>query len=263
MSNRPIGILDSGIGGLSVWKEIVRELPNESTVYIADSINCPYGSRPGDEIYTLSKRLVEFLLTKDAKLIVVACNTITVSSLDKLRTDFPQIPIIGMVPVVKTAVEQTKNRKIGILSTVTTANSEYQKNLIKKFAYDCEVVNLGTDKLVPLIERGELGDKLEKVLKNELDKFIIKNIDILALGCSHFPLIKDKIQKIIEDNVLVLDSAGAIVRQIRRVLENENLISNNLKPTHEIYTTGDFEQFKKTVKMVLGRTDRDFAIIRI
>ena len=134
MSSDSIGVIDSGLGGLSIWRQIVKKLPKESTIYLADSKNCPYGSNSSEEIYQLSKKLVTFLVQKKVKLIVLACNTITVSCLDKLRKEFPKTPIIGTVPVIKTASEITKNNKIGVLSTARTARSKYQKKLIKTFA---------------------------------------------------------------------------------------------------------------------------------
>lgn len=244
MNNQPIGVLDSGVGGLTIWKEIVTLLPQECTIYIADSKNCPYGSKSADEIYSLARRLVKFLIKKDCKIIVLACNTITVSCLDRLRSEFSRVPIVGMVPVVKTASEQTKNGKIGILSTTRTAESQYQKDLIKRFAGDCRVINIGTDKLVPLIERGD-ASMIQIILTKELQPFVDTKVDVLALGCSHFPLIKDQIQKILGSRVLILDSGAAIARQVKRVLEANSAFSNSSKPTHQFFTTGDRAQFSE------------------
>lgn len=255
MENRPIGVLDSGVGGLSIWREIVVQLPNESTIYVADSANCPYGRRSSKEIYRLAKRLVKFLLSKNAKLIVLACNTITVSCLDKLRKDFPNIPIVGTVPVVKTAVERTKNKRIGILSTVGTAKSQYQKNLIRTFAGDCEVISIGTDKLVPFIEKGEIhGRRIKELLQRELQHFILASIDTLALGCSHFPFLKSEMQKVLGKKALILDSAGAIARQVKRVLKENGDVSKKNSPLHFLYTTGDVDTFRKVARKLVGKT---------
>lgn len=264
MQNRPIGILDSGLGGLTIWNEIVAQLPKESTVYIADSQNCPYGNKNQDQIYRLSKRLVEFLLEKDAKVIVVACNSITVTCLDKLRADFPKVPITGIVPVIKTAAEKTKNKKIGVLSTTRTTQSTYQKELIEKFAKECKVFTHGTDELVPLIENGELtGQKIDKVLRSVLEKFQKEQIDTLALGCSHFPLLNEKIRSILGSGVMLLDSSGAVARQVNRVLErNSCLVEPGNKQKHMFMTTGDIEPFKKISK-VLGKGELIQSIDRI
>lgn len=252
MNNQPIGILDSGLGGLTIWKEIITQLPNESTVYIADSLNCPYGNKDEDQIYKMSKHLVEFLISKDVELIVVACNTITVSCLDKLRSNFPDIPIVGIVPVIKYAASKTKNKKIGVLSTTRTAASTYQKNLISKFANDCRVFVHGTDELVPLIESGEItGSKINNILKVVLAKFKGEQIDTLALGCSHFPLLEQQIREILGGNVLLLDSGGAVARQVGRVLKrNKASKSTDNKPYYEFFTTGEPEPFKKILKVL-------------
>ncbi len=253
MNDQPIGILDSGVGGLSVWREIVKLLPNESTIYLADSLNCPYGTKKEEEIYKLAKGLISFLLEKKAKLIVVACNTITVTCLDKLRIDFPNTPIIGTVPVIKTAANVSKNKKIGVLSTERTAQSLYQKNLIDKFANGCKVVTVGTGKLVPYVETGEIdGKKVTEVVSKALKPFIENNVDAIALGCSHFPFLRNIIQKIVGEKVMVLDSSGAIARQTQRVLVANNSLSSPINPNHLFYTTGDKKQFIKVYKKLLG-----------
>lgn len=246
MNNRPIGVLDSGVGGLTAWKEITKLLPKESTIYIADSKNVPYGNKTASQIHKLSRKLAQFLLENDVKLIVVACNAITVTCLDKLRKEFPQVPIVGTVPVVKTAGEKTKSGKIGILSTVRTAGSSYQKRLIKKFAQNLGVLNIGTDKLVPLIEKGE---DVNPVLAEILEPF--KKVDVLALGCTHFPLIKDKIKKILGPKILILDSGPAIARQVRRVLVRNKLLSNGKKATHHFYTTANQKLYNRKAKKVV------------
>lgn len=240
MHTHPIGILDSGLGGLTIWKEIVAQLPHESTLYIGDSFHAPYGARSSEEIYQLTKRLIDFLLTKEVKIIVVACNTITVSCLDKLREDFPQVALIGTVPVVKTAAATSNNKRIGILSTTRTAQSEYQKELIASFAKDCTVSNYGTDELVPLIERGEMsGEQMNEILPRILSVFQKERIDTLALGCTHFPFLRKQMQEILGPDVVILDSGPSIARQVKRVLEEHKAVAEQAEATHEFYTTGD------------------------
>lgn len=240
--NQPIGIIDSGVGGLSIASTLIKKLPNESIIYIADSQNCPYGRKPPEEIYKLTKKMVNFLLKKDIKLLVIACNTITVTCIDKLRQDYPNLPIVGIVPVVKTAVEKTKNKKIGIFSTNATANSKYQKDLIRKFAKGFKVVNIGSQKLVSLIEKLDF-ESIGSVLKEELRAFNNSGIDVLALGCSHFPLIEDQIQKYLP-KVLILNSGEAVARQVQRILEHNNLLSNSKNPNYNFYTTGDLKALR-------------------
>lgn len=242
MDNRPIGILDSGVGGLTVWKEIVTLLPHESTLYIGDSKNAPYGDRTPDDIYFHAKRLIQFLLKKKVKLIVIACNVITTTCIERLRNDFKDVPIVGTVPVVKNAAEVTKKKKIGILSTNGTAKSLYQKHLIEQFASGVDVLNLGTNKLVPLIEKGEIaGEKVEKILQNVLAPFKKAKVDVIALGCTHFPFLRSGIQKSMGNNVLLLDSGPAIARQVKRILGNNEAFTRPSRIQHKVHTTGDKE----------------------
>jgi glutamate racemase len=253
MHNQPIGILDSGVGGLTIWKEITVLLPHESIIYIGDSKNTPYGQFNADKTHKLAKKLVKFLLSKNSKVIVIACNTITVSCLDKLRIEFPQVPIIGTVPVIKTAAQITKNKKIGILSTTYTAKSAYQKQLIEKFANHCRVFEHGTDELVPLIEKGELGgEKINDILQKTLNKFKKEGIDTLALGCTHFPFVSADLRRILGDDVRLLDSGAAIARQVQRVLEKNNSLTHKSKSKYEFFTTGTVKNFEK-VANTLGK----------
>lgn len=309
MKDNPIGIIDSGIGGFTILKEIIKNLPNESLIYLADSKNCPYGNKTEAEIYKLAKRLTQFLITKKVKLIVVACNTITVSCIEKLRKEFPGIPIIGTVPVVKTASELTKTGRIGILSTNKTSKSKYQKALLKKFGQGLKILNLGTDRLVPLIEMGAgpiIRNSLEptrlaqdarngyfefsrtrrslsekglqanfsgdpgsffssfadgqssshQILKKELKPFTDFKIDVLVLGCTHFPFLKPQIQKTLGKKIRILDSSGAIARQVIRVLDNNRILSEYNKPKYIFYTTGHLQNFKLLSKNYLGEMGR-------
>jgi glutamate racemase len=255
MTNKPIGILDSGIGGLSVYQEIIALLPHESTMYIGDSALAPYGKLSEEVIFERSKKLVSFLLKKDVKLIVVACNTITVSCIARLREAFPEVPIIGTVPVVKTAATTTKAKSFGILSTTRTANSSYQRELIKQFAEGHRVINLGTDELVPLIENGILeGEQIDSVLQHVLKPFQEEHIDTLVLGCTHFPFIRNQMQKILGKHVLILDSGEAIARQVKRILEEKHTEITEGEPKRAFVTTGDATKIDLIAKKNLGST---------
>ncbi|MCL5019843.1 MAG: glutamate racemase [Patescibacteria group bacterium] len=237
--NEPIGIIDSGVGGLSITSTLIKKLPKESVAYLADSKNCPYGQKNPEEIYKLTKIMVNFLLKRNIKLLVIACNTITVTSIQELRKDYPNLPIVGIVPVLKTAAETTKNGKIGIFSTNATAKSIYQKDLIQKFAKGFKVVNIGSQKLVSLIEKLDF-EGIDIVLKEELHAFTKSRIDVLALGCSHFPLIYAQIQHFLP-NVLILDSSAAVSRQVKRILEHNKMLSNSGNASYNFYTTGDLK----------------------
>ena len=237
MDRAPIGIIDSGVGGLSIASAIAEKLPNESIVYLGDCANCPYGDKTPQEIYELSKRMIDFLLTKNVKLVVIACNTITVLAIDILRKEYPGLPIVGIVPILKTAAEKTKSGRIGIFSTDATANSQYLRDLVNRFARDKEVLSVGSSVLVPLIEKLDFGG-IDEILKRELDEFQSFRIDTLALGCSHFPLIRDRIQKVLP-GVLVLDSSEAVSRQVERILEHNGILSKENHSVYNFFTTGD------------------------
>lgn len=252
MNNNPIGILDSGVGGLTVLKAVAEELPHESIIYIGDSQNTPYGAKSAEEIYVLAKRLIAFLLVKQVKLIVIACNTITVSCLDRLRNDYPDLPIVGTVPVIKTAAAISKNKRIGILSTTRTAQSDYQKHLLEEFANGCEEFNHGTDELVPLIEQGKMeSEEMEATLRHVLVPFQKEHVDTLALGCTHFPFLREHMQKILGKDVQLLDSGGAIARQVKRVLEHNNALSDEKERQINIFTTGNMEIAKKLAQSTI------------
>ena len=247
----PIGIIDSGVGGLSIASFLIKSFPSQSFIYLADSKNCPYGDKTREEIYGLTKKMIDFFLGKEIKLLVIACNTITVTCIDQLRLDYPNLPIVGIVPVVKTAASVSKNKKIGIFSTQVTANSRYQKELIDKFHNNCEVINIGSSDLVGAIEDLNF-EYVDKVLDEELTEFRSFNIDTLALGCSHFPLIKDRIQKILP-NVLILDSGEAVSNQVNKILQHNNLISNSVNPSYNFYTTGDLKALTYFVKKLTNK----------
>jgi glutamate racemase len=238
MSNAPIGIIDSGLGGLTILKEIQKQLPHESLHYVGDTANVPYGPRPNDEIYRLSRTLIADLVAHDVKAVVIACNTISVNCIHLLRADFPTLPIVGTAPAIKTAAAVSTNRKIGILSTVATAKSSYQAGLIAQFAADCEVTNLGTNELVPRIERGAFDTELPSVLVEVLEPFKLAGIDALVLGCSHFPILRDQMQEILGNNITILDSGAAIARQLFRVLVRQGIEApTDSRPDHVIMTT--------------------------
>lgn len=258
--NRPIGIFDSGVGGLTIYLEIKKILPRESYIYFADQKNIPYSGKPKGELEKITSGIIRFLLKNKAKIIVIACNTATVYAIDYLRSKF-DVPIIGTVPVVKTASERTRNGRIGILSTIATAKSRYQKKLIEKFTNGLAVFNVGTDEIVPFIETGEINSvKLKKSLMDILKQF--SEIDVLALGCSHYPFLKKKIQQILGSKILILDSGPAVARQVSRVVLTKNILSNKKSYTR-FFTTGsreDFERIARKLAKIKG-TSVEKAII--
>jgi len=243
MDIRPIGIFDSGSGGLSIWQSLVRMQPHESTVYIGDHNNIPYSTKTKTFIQTRAIQGIQFLISKNVKLIIIACNTATVASIDTCRCRFPGIPIVGVVPVVKTAAKKSKSKHIVVLSTLYTAKSQYQKTLIATFAPECIVHSVGNTELVMRIESGETDTAyIQKTLRFLLIPPVKSGADVIALGCTHFPFLRTEIEKIVGKEVSVLDSGDAVCRRVGYILEKESLLSQNIRPSYLFYTTGDAQK---------------------
>jgi len=249
-----IGIFDSGVGGLGIFSEIKKILPKENILYLADTANCPYGEKSVEKIKEICKKNTEFLINEGAKIIIVACNSASVSALNYLRSEYPNIPIIGVVPVVKTASEITKKKRIGILATKATINSEYLKGLIKEFCPGIKVYYQPAGGLVDIVEGYYFKKQPEidkKVAKN-VKELTAKNIDVIALGCTHFPFLRKEIEKNAGPNIKILDSNGAVARQVKRVLKNNKSLLDKNNPQYVFYTTGQKGILKIQLRKLLG-----------
>lgn len=252
MDNHPIGIFDSGVGGLSVLREIETLLPQESFIYLADQQYAPYGSKTPEELQRRVSAIAGFLVKKGAKMIVIACNTATVYTVASLRTEF-SLPIIGVVPVIKTLGEVTRSKKVAVLSTPATSKSDYLMDLINKYGSGCEVFNIGGTGLEEKVEIGEIdGLEIETRLQELLNPLIAVGVDAVALGCTHYPFLKEKIKKIAGKNILVLDSGQAVARQVKRILANNQQLSTRGK-TNQYYTTGNEKLFREVAQKLLGK----------
>ena len=219
-NNNPIGVFDSGIGGTSIWSAIHDLLPNEKTIYLADSKNAPYGQRSKDEIVALSKKNVEFLLDHNCKLIVVACNTATTNAILELRADY-DIPFVGIEPAIKPAANNSQTQVIGILATKGTLNSELFNKTAEMFQNTKIIEQVGHG-LVQLIEDGNLySTEMTQLLKSYLQPMIEANIDYLVLGCSHYPYLIPQIKKILPDHIKIIDSGEAVARQTKNLLQDK------------------------------------------
>ena len=234
----PIGLFDSGIGGTSIWKEIHNLLPNENTIYLADSKNAPYGQKSKEEIIALSIKNTEFLLNKNAKMIVVACNTATTNAIKELREKF-DVPFIGIEPAIKPAANNSKTQTIGILATKGTLNSELFNKNVERFQETTIIEQVGFN-LVKLIENGEMySEEMTLLLNQYLQPMIDANIDYLVLGCSHYPFLIPQIKKILPENVKIIDSGEAVARQTQKVLEEKIGRNDALISTSLFYTNSD------------------------
>ena len=256
MDNRPIGFFDSGVGGLSILIEAQKLLPKENIIFLADQKNVPYGGKTKKELLGFLEKAMEFFLANNAKAVVFACNTATVYTIEEMREKF-DIPIIGTVPVIKTLANITKTGKTAVFSTPATAESKYLEGLIEKFASNIELKTIGGSNLEELVEKGNLENpEIGKVLESHLKPLVKDRIDSIALGCTHYPFLRDKIEKIVGRNVMVVDSGGAVARRLREVLTNNNALSG-AKEFEKYYTTGDKDKFERVATELMKRRIRD------
>ncbi len=237
---RPIGFFDSGVGGTSIWKEVRELLPNEHTIYLADSANAPYGSKGKERILELSHKNTQLLLKMNCKLIVVACNTATTNAIDELRTHY-DIPFIGIEPAIKPAALKTQTNAIGILATEGTLSSSLFHKTSHLFASEIQVVEQVGHGLVPLIEKGQIQSaEMKTLLQQYLQPMLAAQIDHLVLGCSHYPYLIPVLRAMLPENVAIIDSGAAVARQTRAILEKESLLNNSeTRGTQQFYTNGD------------------------
>ncbi len=240
MNNNSIGFFDSGIGGITIWESVNRLLPNENTIYLADSNNSPYGTKSYDELINISKENVDFLINKKCKLIVVACNTATTNSINFLRESY-DLPFIGIEPAIKPAALNTKTGKIGVLATKGTLGSSLFEKTSNIHGNKVEIIEQHGIGLVELIEKGIYsGSKIDSLLKEYLNPMIENDIDKLVLGCTHYPLIIDSIKKIINESIEIIECSDAVALQTERILIKTNLINSRAEKSENLfYTNGD------------------------
>ena len=219
MNSAPIGFFDSGVGGLCVRAAVIRLLPHESTVYLADSAHCPYGNKPAAEIRKLADAHVRTLLAHGVKLIVVACNTATAAAIEYLRATWPEVPFVGMEPAVKPAARHSKTGVVGVLATQGTFNGRLYRETCARFARDTTVLMCVADEFVTLVERGETsGPRAAEVVRRRVAPLIAAGADHLVLGCTHFPHLRALIDAAAEGRAVVIDPSEAVARQVHRVL---------------------------------------------
>lgn len=234
----PIGLFDSGIGGTSIWTKIHELLPNESTIYLADSKNAPYGQKTKDEIIALSIKNTEFLLNQNSKLIVVACNTATTNAIKELRSKY-DIPFIGIEPALKPAANNSKTQVIGILATKGTLNSELFNKAVELYRDTTIIEQIGHG-LVQLIENGAINSpEMFELLKSYLNPMIEANIDYLVLGCSHYPYLIPQIEKILPPHIKIIDSGEAVAKQTQNILNEKVGFNTSAKTYTTFYTNTD------------------------
>ncbi len=249
MSKSPIGIFDSGVGGTSIWKEINKQMPYESCIYLADSINAPYGEKSPSEILDLSIKNSELLIAQNCKIIVVACNTATTNAIDYLRQNYP-VPFIGIEPAIKPAALNSKSKKVGVLATRGTLTSALFHSTSQNHAAGIEIIERQGKGLVELIEKGDLKSNALKTLLIEfVQPMLDKGIDYLVLGCTHYPYLIPILKELLPEDVLIIDSGEAVARQTMAILKKQKLLSSSVEVgTHQFYTNTDTEVLERFVK---------------
>lgn len=258
MSNKnPVGLFDSGVGGTSIWKEVHALLPNESTIYLADSKNAPYGQKTEEEIIALSKKNTEILLNNNCKIIIVACNTATTNAIKVLRATY-DIPFIGIEPAIKPAALHTKTQKIGILATQGTLNSALFHQTVALYS-DVKVVEQIGYELVQLIESGAIhSEKMTQLLKDYLLPMVAEGIDYLVLGCTHYPYLIPQIKQIIPNHIKIIDSGEAVAKQTKHILEVNNLFNTTNKMFQSFYINNPKEVMQELVGKAFNVEYMDF-----
>ena len=248
MNKQPIGIFDSGIGGLSILEEINRILPNENIIYLADNKNCPYGNKENSAIVKLSLKNTSLLIQMNCKIIVVACNTATTNAIKEIRNSF-SIPVIGIEPAIKPAILKTKTNKIGVLATEKTLTSSLFNKTSNKFSKQVEIYEQIGYGLVDLIEKGKIKESHD-LLESHIEPMLKSNIDQLVLGCTHYHFLIPIIKKILPKNINIQDPNEAIARQTKKILTINN-IQNSLENKYKnvIYVNGKTEIIKNMVKL--------------
>lgn len=247
MDYRPIGFFDSGVGGLSVLKEAIRQMPNEDYIYFGDSKNAPYGTRNVDEVKQLSFDAVDFLIKKDVKAVVVACNTATSAAIDDLRGFYSNMPVIGIEPALKPAVELRRKGRIIIMATPMTLAETKFSNLMKNYSSEAEIEPMPCAGLVEFIEQGILeGNELRAYLTQKLRAYLHGNIAAVVLGCTHYPFVRNELKNILGEKIPVIDGSEGTVKQLKRQLQKIDGINDGReKGKLSIYNSDSSEKLIK------------------
>lgn len=260
-TKQPIGLFDSGVGGLSILKEIHTLLPAEDMLYFADQAHVPYGSRSLEDVRMFSEEITRFLLAHGAKIIVLACNTASAASLHYLRAVFPDVRFIGMEPAIKPAAQRTKSGIVGVLATPATFQGELFASVVDRFADGVQVLQSTLPGLVERVEQGDFDSpQVEQILNKGLEPLIEQGADTLVLGCTHFPFVLPMIEALSGERIKVIDPSPAIARRTQQVLEAEQARSS-FEETGKIryLTSGKLAPFERTLeqlKVPAGEVDQ-------
>ncbi len=254
----PLGVFDSGVGGLSVLRAIRQLLPAEDLLYFADQAHVPYGPRPMEQVRAFAQGITRFLLSRGAKLVVVACNAASAAALHALRQSFPQVPFVGMEPAVKPAAETSRSGVVGVLATPATFQGALYASVIERFAQGVTVLQHTCPGLVAQIEHGDLDTpQTRRILEEALLPMLAQGIDTVVLGCTHYPFVIPVIEEIVGDGVRVIDPAPAVARQVQRLLAGRGLLSGSQqRGSVRYYTSGDAQALEQLLPRLVGESGR-------
>lgn len=247
MDNRPIGIFDSGVGGLTVMREVMEQLPYENIIYLGDTARIPYGSKSDQTIRKYANQCSSFLKSKDVKTIVIACNTASSIALEHVKKNF-DIPVIGVIdPGARTAASVTESGRIGVIGTIATINSNAYQTKIMEYMHDAEVIGIPCPLFVPIVEEGwEYSNVAELTAEKYLDELIEHDVDTLVLGCTHYPILRNTIRKVVGPAVKLVNPAYETARDLKRLLTDNDLLNENYgKPRYEYYASDAPERLRR------------------
>ncbi|MCU9614054.1 glutamate racemase [Caldibacillus lycopersici] len=265
MSSKPIGIIDSGVGGLTVVKEMMRQLPNEPIVYIGDTARCPYGPRPCEEIKKFTWEMVHYLEKFEIKMLIIACNTATAVALKEIRSELP-IPVLGVInPGARAAIKVSKRNQIGVIGTAMTINSKAYELALKSIRKHISVHGLACPKFVPLVESGEWSGPIAKeIIEDTLAPLKTTPIDTLILGCTHYPLLEPLINSYFASKVKIISSGEETAREASVILEHTHSLNDEADHLfHQFFTTGSKTIFKAIAKQWLELEDITVQSIKL
>lgn len=261
-----IGFIDSGVGGLTVVKEALKQLPNERIIYLGDTARCPYGPRPAEQVVQFTWEMTKYLLTKNIKLLVIACNTATAVALEEIKNQL-DIPVVGVIlPGTRAALKATGNHQIGVLGTTGTIKSNAYAQALQTKAPETKVISLACPKFVPLVESNEYRSSVaKKVVSETLQPIKLKLLDTVILGCTHYPLLRPLIQNTLGKQVQLIDSGAETVSEVSMLLDYFDLANEPqyCLSTHEFYTTGSSKMFKSITEDWLGLQEIKVHQIRL
>ena len=253
MSQAPVGVFDSGVGGLSVLREIRARLPHESLLYVADSGHVPYGEKTPEFIRERSQAIAEFLLGQGAKALVLACNTATAAAIAELRERYPQLPLVGMEPAVKPAAAATRSGVVGVLATTGTLKSAKFAALLDRFANDVRVITQPCPGLVEQVEAGELDSpRTRELLRGWVEPLLAEGCDTLILGCTHYPFIKPLLAELVPASVRLVDTGAAVACQLQTLLDRHGLRAEEPAQATRYWSSGDPQAMARVLPKLLS-----------